>query len=201
MKKDLVIGIVGTLILLTAMVGVFRYEAAQRGSSYDVAWAETSPISLQAVEGATNEGETTEQAVNVTNLNLTRIEFKLEWTDSTANSGPDEFEVRVTSPTGETQTATASAGEVSVVFENLSQPPPAVRLLGSDQDAIRAQAARDYASTAGVGTWNVTITLTSAGDIAPVPGQAPLPQQLQDVSNEWTLTPIVTVFEATLTPA
>jgi hypothetical protein len=199
MKKDLVIGIVGTLILLTAMVGVFRYEAAQRGSSFDVTW-ETREVSLAAEDGATNEQESTALSVNVTQLNVTRIEFRLEWTDSTANSGPDEFELTVTAPGGAPKTARSSEGVVSVVFENVSGVPTDVRLLGSDEVAVRQQAL-SYASTAGTGAWNVTVTLVDAGDISGVPGQAPIPAQLQDVSNEWTLTPVATVFEARFTAA
>lgn len=194
MKKDLVIGIVGTLILLTAMVGVFRYEAAQRGSSFDVDWS-TREVAAAPVDGGTNERETTTQSVNVTDLNLTRVEFRLEWTDE-ANTGPDAFEVTVTSPTGETQTATADNGQLSVVFENLSAPPPPVRLLGSDESAVRAQAMRDYASAAGTGTWTVSITLTSAGDLGGLPAG-----QVGDNANAWTLTPVFTVYEATFTAA
>lgn len=201
MKKDLVIGIVGTLILLTAMVGVFRYEAAQRGASFDVTW-EPRAIEAAAIDGGTNEGESTVQSVNVTQANLTAIEFILEWTDNQANTGPDEFTLTVMSPTGETRSASGDAGRVSVVFEGIAPTPPEMRLLASDESAARAQALRQYSSTAGMGAWNVTVTLVQAGDATTPAGPAPVPvPQLQDGANDWTLRPILTAFEAAFTPA
>lgn len=198
MKKDLVIGIVGTLILLTAMVGVFRYEASQRGASFDVSW-ETRSLEAAALEGGTNEGETTAETVTLDHLNLTTVEFVLSWTDETANTAPDEFNVTVTSPEGVTRSATASNGALVVTFENISRPPPPVRLLGGDQDAVAAQAARDYATRVGTGVWHVNVTLVNAGDYA-ADGTVPVPQ-LQDNANAWTLTPRLTVFEARVEPA
>lgn len=199
MKKDLVIGIVGTLILLTAMVGVFRYEAAQQGSSFDVAWASRSADG-ETQDGGANEGQPVEATVNVTQANLTKVEFVLEWTDDQANTDPDRFNLTVTSPTGETRAATADNGKVSVVFDNLAPTPQAARLLGSDEAAARAQATRQYASAAGAGAWNVTILLEDAGDVAAAAGQVPVPQ-IQDAANSWTLRAVYTFYEATLTPA
>jgi hypothetical protein len=199
MKKDLVIGIVGTLILLTAMVGVFRYEAAQQGSSFDVTWASRS-VDGAPQEDVAAEGTPLAASVNVTQANLTRVEFVLEWTDDDANTAPDRFNLTVTSPTGESRSASADSGSISLVFEGIASAPPPARLLGSDEAAARAQALRQYASAAGTGAWNVTITLEDAGDVAAPAGQVPVPQ-LQDVGNTWTLRPVFTFFEATLTPA
>lgn len=198
MKKDLVIGIVGTLILLTAMVGVFRYEASQRGASFDVTW-ETRSMEAAAIDGGTNEGESTVESVNLTQANLTRVEFVLEWTDNQANTGPDEFNVTVTSPSGVTRSASASNGRVSVVFDNLAIVPPDARLLGSDESAARDQALRQYGSTAGMGVWNVTVTLVDAGD-TPIPAGG-VPGPLQDAANDWTLRPVLTVYEASFARA
>lgn len=191
MKKDLVIGIIGTVILLAAMVGVFRYEAAQRGDAYEVSWT-TRDVSLAPLDGGTNEGETTAASVNVTELNVTAVEFVLEWQDD-ATTQPDSFNVTVTSPEGVTRSATASNGVLSVKFENLTRPPPTVSLTGASAEAVQAQAARDYAARVGLGEWRVNVTLESAGD-SPA-GAVPV-SQLQDSANAWTLTSKLTVFEA-----
>ena len=200
MKKDLIIGIVGTLILLTAMVGVFRYEAGQRGASFDVSWA-TRTVEASAVDGGTNEGESSVAAVNLTQLNITRVEFVLEWTDNQANTAPDEFNLTVTSPSGRTYSASGDGGRVSVVVsEGFAAMPQEVRLLGSDEAAARDQATRQFSSSAGTGAWNVTVTLVQAGDTATPAGPVPVPQ-LQDGANDWTLRPVLTVFEASLRAA
>lgn len=199
MKKDLVIGIVGTLILLTAMVGVFRYEAAQQGASFDVTWASRSAEG-EPMEDLAAEGAPLAKTVNVTQANLTRVEFVLEWTDDDANTGPDRFNLTVTSPVGQTRSASADGGVVSIVFEGIAPAPQPARLLGSDEAAARAQAVRQYTSTAGTGAWNVTVTLEDAGDVAAPAGQVPVPQ-LQDVGNTWSLRPVYTFYEAALAPA
>ena len=201
MKKDLVIGIVGTLILLTAMVGVFRFEAGQRGASFDLTW-ETSSAEAATLDGGTNEGESTEGALNLTHLNVTRVEFVLEWTDEQANTGPDEFNLTVTSPDGVTRSAQADNGRLSVVFEDLARVPEDARLLGSDEAAARDQAMSTYANRAAVGAWNVTVTLVQAGDTTPPGGPVPAPvSPLQDAANSWALSAVVTMFEARLTAA
>lgn len=198
MKKDLVIGIVGTLILLTAMVGVFRYESGQRGTGYDVAWP-TRQVEAASVDGGTNEGETTEEALNLTALNATRVEFLLEWTDNVANSDPDEFTLTVTPPGGgQPKTVTGTAGPLSVVFENLTVVPEQIRLYGPNEDAVHAQAQRQYASTAAQGAWTVTVQLVQAGDLAGAPVAA---GPLGDGGNDWTLRAVATVYEAQLTAA
>lgn len=200
MKKDLVIGIVGTLILLTAMVGVFRYEATQRGASFDLTWS-TRTVEGEAVDGGTNEGDASSVVVDLAQLNVTQAEFVLEWTDNLPNSQPDLFNLTVTSPDGRTRSAQGDSGRVSVVFEDLSIVPEAARLLGSDEEAARAQATRQFSSARAVGAWNVTVTLVQAGDVATTPA-GPVPVgPLQDGANDWTLRPVLTVYEGQLARA
>lgn len=196
MKKDLVIGIVGTLILLTAMVGVFRYEAAQRGASFDVSWP-TREINAAATTEGINEGETRNLPVLLDQRNITKVVFRFEWTDNVANSAPDEFVVTITSPSGVNRSAEGSNGLIEVVFEGLATPPPTVRLL-EDNEAAARQRAESYASAANTGAWSVTVQLVNAGDVASAPVGVPV---IQDGGNEWTLTPIVTVYEASFEAA
>lgn len=201
MKKDLVIGIVGTLILLTAMVGVFRFEAAQRGAGFDVTWP-VRQVEAVSREGGTNEGETTPDLVNLTVLNATRVEFILEWTDLPANSAPDEFQLVVTSPAGVKRNATGDGGTISVLFEGLAVVPTEIRLFGSDEAAARAQAQAQFTTRAAEGVWVVDVTLLRAGDVVtpPVPG-APAGTPIDDGGNDWTLRAVASVYEADLVAA
>lgn len=195
MKKDVAIGLVGTAILVVAMLGVFRYEATQGGSSWQVDF-ETATAPATLASGTTAEGRESALGVDVDRANLTRAEFALEWTDDAGS--PDEFELRVTSPEGETRAARGTNGRVSVLFDHLAPLPPDVRLLGDDERAIEERLARDYASRAGTGRWNVTIHLLTAGDqTAPVGGIV----LQQDSGNAWTLTPTLTSYRATVSRA
>lgn len=191
------IGLVGTAILVTAMVGVFRFEAAQGGSSYGVTFA-SSTTDLAPIDGGADEGESADVTVDITTSNATAIEFVLAWTDETANSGPDEFNLTISSPSGATRSVQGSTSPLSLRFDGLNQPPPEARVLGSSEEDAREKAARDFASSEGVGVWNVTLTLVAAGDVAQADNPIPL---AQDTGNSWTLTPKVTAYAAQLETA
>lgn len=192
MKKDLVIGLVGTAILVTAMVGVFRFEAAQAGTSFEVVFP-TTTSDLAAVEGATDEGASSSEVVDVTRPNATTIEFVLTWTDDTANSAPDEFNLTVVGPTGATRSIQGATSPLTVRFEQLNSPPPEARVLGASEEDARARASIEFMTSAGMGAWNVTVLLVAAGDVGQPDNPVPL---AQDTGNTWTLTPRVTAYEA-----
>lgn len=197
MKKDLVIGIVGTAILVLAMIGVFRFEAGQPGASYAVTWP-TSEVTSAPVEDRTTEGESTVAAVVLNETNVTRVVFDLTWTDDVADSGPDSFEVSIVSPTGEVRNGTGDNGRIEVVFEGVNAQPTDMTLIGSDDADADARLRAGFTGQRGVGTWNVTVTVVEAGDQAvPDPtGTGSVPPIAADNGNEWTLTPKLTVYRA-----
>lgn len=195
LKQDVAIGLVGTAILVVAMLGVFRYEATQGGGSWQVDF-ETATVAATRASGTTAEGAASALGIDVSERNVTRAEFALEWTDDAGAA--DEFELQVTSPSGESRAARGSSGRVAVAFENLAPLPPSVRLLGEDEGTIGERVERDYASDAAAGRWNVTVRLLSAGDqTAPVGGVV----LQQDAGNAWTLAPTLTAYRATVTRA
>lgn len=188
----MVIGLVGTIVLVAAMVGVFRLQEAEGVTSFAVAFP-TSTNDLAAVEGATNEGEATEESVEVATANATVLELVLEWTDDVANSAPDEFNLTVVAPTGETRSVQGATSPLTLRFEDLNQPPPEARVLGGSAEEAQERASHEFVARAGVGAWNVTIRLVGAGDLAQAENPLPL---AQDTGNTWTLTPRVTAYEA-----
>ncbi|HEX2022546.1 MAG TPA: hypothetical protein VHH36_07520 [Candidatus Thermoplasmatota archaeon] len=198
MKKDMVIGIVGTAILVTAMVGVFRFEAGQTGSSFDVAFPTTASFTTSETGRTTLDAPTPLQ-VDVNASNLTRVVWTLTWTDDEPTStGADTLVLKVTSPSGKTQEAQAANGTVTVVFEDLNPPPAPARLAGSDRAAAEARARDLYTTTGGAGAWNVTVTVASTGaQQVPNPG---LPVPIDD-GNDWTLGVEGQSYRAELTPA
>lgn len=189
MKRDMVVGIVGTVILVAAMVGVFRYEAARGGGqSWTVTWS-TGTEAGPEESGETQAGVTTPVELEIAAPNVTSIEFLLEWTDDVG--APDEFEVIVTSPTGENRTAKGSGGTLSVVFEDITPMPGEIRLLAASEAEAASRVARDATTHAADGVWNVGVRLASApGVVAPAGGVEVQP----DGQNAWTLQAKLTTY-------
>lgn len=193
MKKDLIIGLIGTAILVTAMIGVFRFEAAQASSAYDITFTSSSEAG-PGEAGRLEEGETAEVTLNLTTRNLTRIEFKLTWTDDVMQSAPDSFELHLTSPDGRNFTAPADEdGDLVIIVEDLAVTPPAVQESGTSREAVEERVIDKYATTGGVGLWTVAIVLVEAGDTAAPAGNLAIQQ---DNGNEWTLETTLTAYRA-----
>lgn len=190
MKKDLVIGIVGTVILVTAMIGVFRYEASRGGgSSFEVTWSEATRDGPGA-QGATQAGVTTPEEIDVNATNVTGIEWVLTWTDDVGN--PDEFNLTVTSPSGENRSIQGTNGRLSVVFEGIAPMPGEMRILAASQAEAEGRIARDATTRGAEGTWGVAIRLVRApGVVSPTSGVEVPP----DGQNAWTLASTLTVYE------
>lgn len=97
MNRDTVIGIVGAVILVTAMVGVFYYErnvaAPPVGDGDDAPANATGPTAT----GTVALGETHSQVVNVTQTAARNVTFTLTWS---AASGADTLQLTVAPPTG-----------------------------------------------------------------------------------------------------
>lgn len=176
------------------MLGVFRYEATQGGSTtWDVEWVVAESTGAR-VAGTTPEGRASNVSVDVEARNLTQVAFDLAWTDDVGS--PDTLNLTVVSPEGVRRSAQGDAGELRVVFEGLAATPPPVRMMGQSQQVVERRADEDHASSAGLGRWQVTVTLVDAGDqVAPVGGVV-----LQaDGGNGWTLTPRLTSYHARVT--
>lgn len=192
MKKDLAIGIVGTIILVAAMIGVFRYEASRGGgSSFEITWEDAS-VPGPDTAGATQAGGTAAEELEVATLNVTSIEWTLTWTDDVGN--PDEFNLTVASPTGENRSVQGTSGKLTVVFEGLAQRPGEMRLLAASKDEAESRIARDATTDAAVGTWSVFVKLVRAPGVVSQ-GGVELPP---DGQNAWALTSALTVYEPRL---
>jgi hypothetical protein len=193
MKRDLVIGIVGAAILVAAMVGVFRYEAARAGSAYDVEWT-TTTLDGPVQAGETAEGQRSEVTLAISEANLTALTFVLTWTDDVGAG--DEFQLTVVDPAGEvSQSARSTTGEIALTFEGLATAPPASRVVATSESDARAQLARQHTITTGTGTWSVIVELLNADETSTVVGNVPVPP---DTGNAWTLQARQVVYEPTL---
>lgn len=210
MNKDTVVGILGAVILVAAMVAIFYYEGTQApGTTTTGGGGGTGPLTFTwqnrtadgpSVNGQTAEGETSQDAVTIEQQNLTRVTFRLTWTDENVpQNQPDRFLLRVTSPDNQTEeaegeNAAGQQGLVEVTFSPLNQVPGLER--GTTADLAR------LAGTIGMGEWRIEVQLLAAGDPG-APGVPPLPGQLPvaDTGNAWELATELNYYEAQVSSA
>lgn len=198
--KDTIIGVVGAVILVAALTGVFYYEGSSAegaggGSQWDVTWA-TETEEGPSADGSTDEDETTEETLAVSATNMTDATFTLTWTDD--QGSPDTFNLTVTSPTGETRSAEGDSEEISVTFEGVNEVPEEATVPGDSESEAREQAASQYTSKRGQGDWTVEIACVNAGDTDPVGAGEPIEE---DTGNSWELSSELTVYVAQLEQA
>lgn len=177
MNKDTVVGILGAVILVAAMVGIFYYEGTQAPSG--VATGPTTPgappggsanLTVSdgprlASDGSQPAGATVTKNVTINQTGVRRVEFTLTWTDDASQppGGPDTLKLTVTPPSGAGAGAKSderNTGSIALTFENLT--------------------------AAASGQWMVSVQVTSTGDPAtPVPPPVPLP--VSDTGNSWAV--------------
>lgn len=125
-------------------------------------------LSFPAVNGHTSEGETTTALSGVTEMNVTRIRFRLQWNDDIGTN--DRFSLRVEGPKGQSDSGEDASGNIVIELEI------------SDMDSATG------ASDNGTGEWQVTISAVDC------PGRLPrLPDR--DSGNDWTLSTELYYYE------
>ncbi|HVL49639.1 MAG TPA: hypothetical protein VM889_13875 [Candidatus Thermoplasmatota archaeon] len=193
MNKDTIVGVVGAVILVIAMIGVFKYEGDQAGSAtggrnaFDVAWSTTDKAGPSA-DGSVNLKGSADGALKVAEANVTKATFALTWT---ATNGKDKLKLTVTSPSGEAKTAESDTGTVNVAFD-VAPLPPATTARGDDANAAKKGLAPQAGANAAVGEWKLKVEFLDATGIQLHPAQPPI-QQDQKVS--WKVSSLLTVWE------
>jgi len=182
-KNKKITMIVGTILIFALIYGVFSHvatstdtisldEAKQisRSRGSGVSGGMTQLSESLTFSGQTNEGGSTENAVEISSDQIMMVKATLSWNDDETAGGPmsendpDTFSVTITSPTGETVTGSSSdSGTASVEFK-----------------------VNETASGAELtGPWAVIVNCEDAGDIhtgGPL-GALSWP----DTGNAWTL--------------
>lgn len=178
MNKDTVVGILGAVILVAAMVGIFYYEGTQApgatgtpgGGGAGGAGSGAFRLANATLTGGSGNlaaGGTQDISVNVTQQNVASTTFTLTWTDEAnlPQNAPDEFRIVVTPPGGGApREATGTTSPLTVSFTNVNGQPAS---------------ATAAPSTNGTGTWMVTVELVTVGQPGglPLPGQVPVSDQ------------------------
>jgi hypothetical protein len=147
-NKDTVIGIVGSALLVAAMVVVFAYERAnaQVATGEDLEPA----IAQSSLSGSVAVGSSDTKTANITAVGPANVTFHLSWS---ANNGRDTLRLTVTPPPGSGMQASTStpsdSGDITVTI-----PVPA--------------------GTENAGNWTVKVDFTAAAP-DPLPGGIPPP--------------------------
>lgn len=164
MHRDTVIGLVGVLILVAAMVGVFSYEQSQAADVDGALILQSVPG--PSLEGTTAVGEVTGETVALNQTGMTNVTFTLRWT---AGTGVDTLALAVVPPNGTTTEQVyetqGDTGELTVTV-----PVP--------------NAARS--GETGVGAWQVSVQFVSASTGLPTEPPVPVPNTT-DSQVSWTL--------------
>lgn len=190
--RDTVVGLVGAVVLIAAMAGVFFYERAQF-DEYTVSWSTTEAASFEEAGSALNAGASAEHAFTVDPDPVARVRVVIQWTDDVGN--PDRFRVDVAGPDGLEGSADGESGEFEVVVP-VSEAPSTTTAPGRSAEDAEAQAALGASTDAGQGDWTVTVTLLSAPG-QPVAGGV---ESQADGSNDYALTFVVEAWDATVEP-
>ena len=147
MHRDTVIGIVGVVILVAAMIGVFTYERGQASELTDGGSASTMNFTAPAVGGNVAVGATSENVVTLNQTGITNVTFTLTWT--AGQNSDDTFMIVVVPPNGTGSPVESPAeadGEITVTVP---------------------VANTDSAGTLGVGDWQVSVQFVSAATSTP----------------------------------
>lgn len=146
MHRDTVIGIVGVVILVAAMVGVFTYERNQAATGLSDGGT-LATLAGPPLSETTDVGATTEEALTLNQTGMTNVTFTLDWT---AENGANTMQLVIVPPAGsglnETQSDAESDGSITLTI-----PLPNT----------------DASGTAGVGEWQISVSFVSASSGLP----------------------------------
>lgn len=158
MHRDTVIGIVGVVILVAAMVGVFTYERGQAANLIDDAVLTLANSTLPALEGNVALGATADETVTLNQTGITNVTFTLRWTPG---AGVDTLRLNV-APSNATGLATGASSEA----ENDGEITLTVPVNNTARDGVL-----------GVGAWQISVEFVSAEVTTPIvapPTQPPV---------------------------
>jgi hypothetical protein len=162
---------------------------------FDVSW-NVLPRSLPQMSEYAQENTSANKTVAVSYSNITRMEFRLTWTDDIRHwllrTYNDDFALRVTDPDNNTQYLRDMNGNISLNF-SLTDPPGPATLQARTPEEAMAQVGAKYATGFGRGDWTVQIILGESG------GAQDITNPDLDLGNNWKLDVRCLVYELVIT--
>jgi hypothetical protein len=149
MHRDTVIGIVGVVILVAAMVGVFTYERGQASSLAGDGGGATENVTGPSETGTVALGATEDVVLSMNETGITNVTFTLTWTPG---AGVDTLVLRV---------APSNATGITDGFESDPENDGEITIVVPvNNTAADGQL--------GVGDWQVSVEFVSASPTTPV---------------------------------
>lgn len=187
--RDTAVGMVGAVVLIAAMSGVFFYERNQF-DTYEVSW-EVREAAAASQSGSLDEEGADSYAFVAEAQRISTVRASLSWTDE--DGEPDTFAVTVEGPEGEhteTKEASSSPLEIDVpIAEAPGVETAAARTLEDAREQLNASASW----TDGSGEWSVRVELVDA------PGRQVGGQEtMEDGSQDYQLDFVVERWEPVL---
>lgn len=191
LNRDTAVGVVGAVVLIAAMAGVFFYERAQF-EEYDVAWEEIEAGSSSETDSL-DEGASQSYTFTADADRLSRVTLTLSWSGDVGEA--DTFELVAEGPNGtHTGSVEGSASPLEVEIP-IHEDPGVETATGRSLDDAREQLNTSASWTNGTGDWSVTVTLVDA------PGQQVGGQEaMGDGSQDYELAFTFERWEPSLTP-
>lgn len=164
MNKDTLIGIVGSVLLVAAMVIVFAYERANAEVASDGDDDLVASIAQASLGGSVAVGASDTKTNNITAVGPSNLTFTLTWT---ASQGSDTLRLTVTAPSGSTGISAMTSPAEDDGSITVKVPIPA-----------------DYA---GQGLWSVKVDFTQATPDSLPGGVSPPVGGMTDSSVSYTV--------------
>lgn len=177
MHRDTVIGIVGVVILVAAMVGVFTYERGVAANLLPAGGFTAADLAGPGLDGTTPVGSETTEILSIAQTNMTKIAFTLTWANSQTSVNTLQLVVAPANGTGLAE---------GVESEPESDGEITVELLVPNEEPTTGPLA------VGVGDYEITVRFVGAAPPGPL-GPAPLP--VTDTEVAWALATALTAYE------
>lgn len=190
-NRDTAVGVVGAMVLVAAMAGVFFYERSQF-DTYQVDWSQQA-AGGETQTGDLDEGNSQSHSLTVDAERLSTVSVALSWSDDVGE--PDTLELVVQGPNGTyADSIEDSSSPLELAFDVHEQPDVSTATGRSLEDA-REQVNASTSWTNGTGEWTATVTLVDA------PGQQAAGQQMSaDGSQEYEVALTYEQWAPSLTP-
>jgi hypothetical protein len=181
--------VIGSIIIIVAMAGIFAYEAeAYKGEIVDLDDINfgsfgTAVYQIEWIEGGSStlsESGSNDATVNfdISQMNLTSVEVKLTWTDDEplgiVGALADTLSLTVTPPGLEVKSESGTSGEETVTYNDFESAPEPVEDVSSGDVAEHLETNQNED---GMGQWSVVVHVDAVG----------VSRQGIDTGNDWTL--------------
>ena len=182
--------VIGSVIIIAAMAGIFVHEAeAYKGeivdldsinigsfgtAVYQIEWIGSGPSTLS--ESGYNDATVN---FDISQMNLTSVNVVLRWTDDEAYSPTDyradTLSLSVSAPGLTVQSDSGTNGVLTVPNDNINPVPEPVEDVSSGDVNDNLET---FQSEFGIGEWSVTVQVEAVGGIPIID---------PDTGNDWTL--------------